>query len=429
MSPFYKETSKSLKHFKTTKITFPWEVIDSLLLIKLAAATANYKLKFLTLKEFNSIKKAVVFLRKEKDLSKFPLVVWQTGSGTQTNMNVNEVVVETIFRQSKITLHPNNHINMHQSTNDVFPTAMNLSALSKIPVLEAAIEGLIQELRSKEKEFKNIKKIGRTHFMDAVPYSCSEEINTFRVIIESHLRNLKLLSKELLSIPLGGSAVGNGVNVPRDFSKLATKELSKLTKLPLKSLDNKAQEMSIHNAIGRYNGEMKNLAVSLIKITNDLRFLSSGPRSGIGELNLPNNEAGSSIMPGKVNPTQAEALSMICFQVVGQELVVSLANAGGHLQMNVYKPVIIYNTLLNMDLLAGGISGFTEFGIKGLTLNLKTIRKNLDNSLMLITLLAPEIGYDLATEIVKLAIDKDISIRDAATEKGIKSSLINKLLR
>lgn len=427
MKSFYKETSKSLKHFKT-KPPFPWEVIEALLLIKLSSAKANYSLNKITRKEFKAIEKSIKKLIIEKNIKKFPLSVWQTGSGTQTNMNVNEAISDKIFKESKVYLHPNDLVNMNQSSNDVFPTAMHLSTLIKFKELEKSLAKLIESLRVKEKEFRGIKKVGRTHYMDAVPYSYSQEFNTFRRLIETHLNYLRKTCKDLLVIPLGGSAVGNGINVIKGFPKLAIKELSKLSGFHFKELKNKSEEISIHNRLVRFNGEMKNLAVSLLKITGDLRFLSSGPRSGINELSLPVNEAGSSIMPGKVNPTQAEALSMICLQVIGQDLVVSLANGGGHLQLNVYKPVIIYNTLLNIDLLSGGISSFTDFGIKEIKINIKNSQKNLDNSLMLITLLSPKIGYDLATEIVRLALEKDISVREAALIKGIKASLIKKLL-
>jgi fumarate hydratase class II len=414
------QTQRSLLHFSIGKDRMPEELIFSYLIIKAAAAVANNKCKRLSSKKKILILDIIEQIKSGKYNKEFPLHVWMTGSGTQFNMNINEVIANIASQLSgnslgsKIPLHPNDDINMSQSSNDTFPTAMHIAAFLKVNnELMPVIKKMKQEIASKVKEWEKVIKIGRTHMQDAVPLSLGQEFSGYEVLLESGIKRILFALENILELPLGGTAVGTGLNAPKKFSEFAINHIAKMTKVKFKVASNTFALQGSHDNLMALMSELKNLAVSLFKIANDIRLLSCGPRAGFFELIIPQNEPGSSIMPGKVNPTQCEALAMVCAQVIGLEVAVSIACGGGYLQMNVYKPMIIFNILNAADLLKDSIANFTEFLLKGVRPNNKKIAYYLENSLMLVTVLSPIIGYDKASMLSHYAYDNDCSLKEA----------------
>jgi len=356
----------------------------------------------------------------------FPLKVWQTGSGTQTNMNVNEVIANRAIeilggkKGTKKPVHPNDHVNKSQSTNDVFPTAMHISITKEtINKLLPSLKILEKELKNKTKEFKSIIKIGRTHLQDATPLSLGQEFSGYHAQLKKSIERIEYALKEIYYLAQGGTAVGTGLNSKKNFDKKIVKEISKITGLPFKPAPNKFSELAAHDAIVNFSGTLNTCAVSLMKISNDIRFLGSGPRAGYGELILPENEPGSSIMPGKVNPTQCEAVTMVCVKVIGNHTGITLAGTHGHFELNVFKPLIAHNVLQSIDLLADSTKNFSLFCIKGIKANKKKIKEHLDNSLMLVTALVPYIGYDKASNIAKAALKNNTTLKHEAIKTGL----------
>ncbi len=419
------QTQRSIQNFSIGDELVPIKLIYSITLIKKASAIANFNLGLLD----KSKKKLIVEISSEilKGVydNHFPLKIWQTGSGTQTNMNVNEVIsnIAAIKTNSQLgkhyPLHPNDDINKSQSTNDTFPAAIHISVVDEINrKLIPSIKNLIKELNDKSKAWTKIIKIGRTHFQDAVPISFGQEISGWSKQLEDAKRSILLSTNELLDLPIGGTAVGTGINCPAGFSEEAINIINKEINLNFRKSNNHYSLMASHHRLANLMSQLKNLAGSLFKISNDIKILSSGPRSGIYELLIPQNEPGSSIMPGKINPTQCESLSMICTQVIGLELAVSIANCSGTLQMNEYKPLIGFNILKSINLLSEAMSNFKSKLVSGMNANLKSININLDNSLMLVTALVPEIGYEKAAEIANLAFKESINLKEATLKLG-----------
>ena len=415
------QTQRSLENFKIGEEKMPKEVIIALGKQKKAAAQANIYLGVLNKKIGNQIIDACNKIINLQLIEEFPLPVWQTGSGTQTNMNANEVISNYAIKKingkigSKVPVHPNDHVNLSQSSNDTFPTIMHiaineLTTIKLIPV----IKDLIKELNVKRKKFKKIIKIGRTHTQDATPLTLGDEFSAFSSQIETGLERIILAKKELAYLAQGGTAVGSGINAPKNFDKIFCKNLNRMTKNNYKPSKNKFEVISAHDSLVNFSNSLKIISISILKIINDIRFLASGPRSGIGELEIPANEPGSSIMPGKVNPTQIEALSMICAQVIGNSTTVDIAGANGHFQLNAFKPVIVYNIIQSVNLLSDGIRSFNKNCLKGLKTNKVRIKNHLDNSLMLVTALNNFIGYDNAAKIAKEAHRKNITLKQAA---------------
>ena len=356
----------------------------------------------------------------------FPLRIWQTGSGTQTNMNTNEVIANRAIEMaggvlgSKSPVHPNDHVNKGQSSNDTFPTAMHIAAAEEIEHrLLKSVRSLKQKLRSKQKQFNDIVKIGRTHLMDATPLTLGQEFSGYVHMLEADLRRIEYAQKDLFELALGGTAVGTGLNSHPDFAQLVAKEIAKRTELPFVSAENKFAQLAAHDAIVAASGALNTLAASLMKIANDMRWLGSGPRGGIGELSLPANEPGSSIMPGKVNPTQSEALTMVCCQVMGNHTAITIGGSQGNFELNVFKPMMIYNLLHSIRLLSDACVAFGERCIDGLEANKENIQKHLDNSLMLVTALNNHIGYDKAAKIAKNAHENGLTLRESAIALGL----------
>jgi fumarate hydratase class II len=415
-------TQRSNKFFNIGKILVNISLIKSIAIIKRAAALVHYKENQISKKITISIIKASEEVIKGKLDENFPLKVWQTGSGTQTNMNVNEVIANRAIeimggkKGSKTPVHPNDHVNKSQSTNDVFPTAMHISIVQEtINKLLPSLKILEKELNKKVKKFKNIIKIGRTHLQDATPLSLGQEFSGYAAQITSNIKRINTATSGLLSLAQGGTAVGTGLNTKKNFDKLVAAEISKVTKIRFKSADNKFQAIAAHDSVLELSGALNVLATDLFKIANDIRLLASGPRSGLGELSLPENEPGSSIMPGKVNPTQCEALTMACLQVMGLHNTLSMACSQGHFELNAFKPLIALNIIKSIHLLYSGINNFNDKCLKGIKPNLKNIKIGLENSLMLVTALAPVIGYNKAAEMAKLAHKKGISLTEANT--------------
>lgn len=415
------QTQRTLNNFKIGKQKMPEEIIKALAIIKKATALSNNKLGILSTEKCKLISQVCDEILDNKLDDHFPLAIWQSGSGTQTNMNINEVISNRakIFCQ-KIALHPNDDVNQSQSTNDVFPSAMHISAY-KIIVEKTIpnIELLINSMDKKSKEFKNLIKIGRTHLMDAVPLSLGQEFSGYSFQLKSVLNNLKHVTNDLLELPLGGTAVGTGLNTPITFDKLSVKFVSELTGYAFRTVPNKFALMSSHDAIVQTSGVLKTIATILIKIANDIRLYASGPKSGIGEILLPENEPGSSIMPGKVNPTQCEMLIMVCSQILGNDLTISLGNISGNFQLNASKPLVIYNFLESAQLLADSCKSFSNNCVDGIKANIPVIKKNLNNSLSLVTILNPHIGYDKAAKIARNAYKKNITLKESAVELGL----------
>lgn len=417
------QTQRSYENFNIGKEAIPFELIDALCLLKLACARANNKLKpeKMTDEKLSYIKKAI---DRRYDLKEeFPLKVWQTGSGTQTNMNVNEVIANYgNMLCGKNLLHPNDDVNMSQSSNDVFPSAMHISACLYISdKLNPAICDLIKSLKSLEKKYATLVKSGRTHLQDATPISFGQEISGWRASLEKDRELLKSALSHLSELAIGGTAVGTGLNAPRGFDKAVCDELCKITGLRLTPSKNKFHALSSKDEIVFAHGALKALACDLMKIANDIRWLSSGPRCGLGEITIPENEPGSSIMPGKVNPTQCEAITMIATQVMGNDATIGICASQGNFELNVFMPVMIYNFLQSVNLLTDGINSFNQNCVKGIKANKQKMHINLHNSLMLVTALTPYIGYEKGAEIAKLAHRDGLSLKEACLKLGYLS--------
>ena len=419
-------TQRSNKFFNIGKILVNISIIKSIAIIKRSAALVHFKEKQIDKKITNSIIKASDEVIKGKLDENFPLKVWQTGSGTQTNMNVNEVIANRAIeilggkKGSKKPVHPNDHVNKSQSTNDVFPTAMHISvAQETVSKLLPNLKILEKELTKKSKEFKSIIKIGRTHLQDATPLSLGQEFSGYQVQLKKSIERIEFALKEIFFLAQGGTAVGTGINSRKGFDKKIVKEIAKFTKLPFKPAVNKFAELAAHDSIINFSGTLNTCAVALMKISNDIRFLGSGPRAGYGELILPENEPGSSIMPGKVNPTQCEAVTMVCANVIGNHTGITVAGSHGHFELNVFKPMIAHNVLQSIDLIADSTKNFALFCVKGIKANKKRIKEHLDNSLMLVTALAPKIGYDNAAKIAKTALKNGTTLKEETLKTGL----------
>ncbi len=419
------QTQRSLMNFPIGGERMPTPLIRALGLVKLACARANMALGVLDHRLGEAIARAAEEVAAGKFDDHFPLVVWQTGSGTQTNMNANEVIANRANellgapRGARSPVHPNDHVNRGQSSNDTFPTAMHVAAAREVHErLLPALEHLLAELEAKREQFAELVKIGRTHLMDAVPLTLGQEISGWSQQVLYAIERLRGVMPRVCELAQGGTAVGTGLNTKRGFAEKVAAELARLTGLPFTSAPNKFEALAAHDAMVELSGVLNVIACSLHKIANDVRLLASGPRCGLAEITLPANEPGSSIMPGKVNPTQAEALTMVCVQVMGNHASVSFAGASGHLQLNVYKPVIAYNVLQSIRLLADAARSFTDRCVVGLEARPERLRAYVERSLMLVTALAPHIGYDRAAEIAKKAWKEDKTLKQAALELG-----------
>ena len=419
-------TERSNKFFNIGKILVNSSIIRSIAIIKRSAAIVHRKDRLISAKIGNSIIKASNEVISGKLDNNFPLKVWQTGSGTQTNMNVNEVIANRAIeilkgkKGTKNPVHPNDHVNKSQSTNDVFPTAMHISvATETINKLLPNLKLLENTLKKKSIEFKKIVKIGRTHLQDATPLTLGQEFSGYYVQLKKSIERIKFSLKDIMFLAQGGTAVGTGLNTKINFDKKITREISKYCKLPFKPAPNKFSELAAHDAIVSLSGSLNACAVALMKISNDIRFLGSGPRAGYGELILPENEPGSSIMPGKVNPTQCEAVTMVCVKVIGNHTGISIAGTHGHFELNVFKPLIAHNILQSIDILADSVKNFSQYCVKGIKANKLKIKEHLDNSLMLVTALAPKIGYDNAAKIAKKALKNNTKLKYEAINSGL----------
>ena len=421
-------TERSNKYFDIGDFLVRPIVIKSIAMIKKAAAIVNEKNGDIDKK----ISKVIIRVANEiisgKHKDHFPLKVWQTGSGTQTNMNVNEVIsnrgIELLGGKmgSKKPIHPNDHVNKSQSTNDVFPTAMHIAiAIRATGKLLPSLKLLDQELKKKSKQFNKIVKVGRTHLQDATPITLGQEFSGYHSQLNMCIKRIEHALQEIYYLAQGGTAVGTGLNTRKGFDKKIVLELRKMTKLPFKPSVNKFAALAAHDSIVNFSGTMNTTAVCLMKIANDIRFLGSGPRAGYGELILPENEPGSSIMPGKVNPTQCEAVTMVCVKVIGNHNGITMAGSHGHFELNVFKPLIIHNILQSINIMADSSKSFANYCVKGLKADKKKIKKFLDNSLMLVTALSPKVGYDNAAKIAKKAHRNGTTLK----EEAVKSGLIN----
>ena len=417
------QTQRSLKNFRIGNNKMPIEIIHALAIIKMSCAKANQKQKLLSPK----LARAIIDAAKQVSLGKhdehFPLSVWQTGSGTQTNMNVNEVIANIANRKiskklgTNYPVHPNDHVNKSQSTNDSFPSAINIaSKLKIISELLPALRSMEKVLRSQSQKWKSIIKIGRTHLQDATPLSLGQEFSGYQAQINSNIRRVEGALTNLSYLAQGGTAVGTGLNTHADFATLACSEIASETGLPFTSAENKFAQLAAHDAVVAASGALNTLAVSLMKIANDIRWLGSGPRCGLGELALPANEPGSSIMPGKVNPTQAEAMTMVCCQVMGNHTAITVGGSQGNFELNVYKPMMIHNLLHSIKLLTDACRSMRENCVEGLEPIEENIASHLENSLMLVTALNNHIGYDKAAKIAKNAHEKGLTLRQSALE-------------
>ena len=418
------QTQRSLHHFNIGDDRMPREMIRALGVLKKAAALVNEELGKLSHDKAKLIVQACDEVIEGKLDEHFPLRVWQTGSGTQTNMNANEVISNRAIEiaggvmGSKNPIHPNDDVNLSQSSNDTFPTAMYIAAAEQLNTLIPRVQELHDAIDAKAKEFAGVVKIGRTHLQDATPLTVDQEMGGWASLVERDVERLKLAMPGLLDLAIGGTAVGTGLNSHPEFGERAARKIAELTGLPFRSHSNKFAALSAHDELVFASGTLKTLAASLMKIANDVRWLASGPRSGLGELVLPENEPGSSIMPGKVNPTQSEALTMVAVQVFGNDLATSFGGSQGNFELNVYKPVMIHNFLHSVRLLHDAIHSFVEFCISGIQINREQIDKHLKHSLMLVTALNPHIGYDKAAQVAKNAHKKNISLRQSAVELG-----------
>ena len=414
------QTQRSFNNFKIGEERFPREFIRAYGILKKAAATVNYSFGSFNEKILKSIHQASDEVIHGDLDDHFPLVVWQTGSGTQTNMNFNEVIsnraIEILGGElgSKKPVHPNDHVNMSQSTNDTFPTAINIAAVESVTKrLIPALEDLYKSFNIKVENFNKIIKLGRTHLQDATPLSLGQEFSGYVVAIRHGITRLEKALDHCYELAVGGTAVGTGINSPKGFGERVSKEVSEITNLPFRTAENKFEALGGQDSIVELSGALKVIAVSLFKIANDIRWLASGPRSGIGEINIPANEPGSSIMPGKINPTQCEAMTMLCAQVMGNDTTITFAGASGNFELNVYRPVLAYNILQSIRLLTEGVLSFNNNTVIGIEPNIERINQNLYNSLMLVTALNPHIGYDKAAEVSKKAYKDKSTLREA----------------
>ena len=417
------QTQRSIQNFAIGDEVIPLEIIHAIAQIKASAAKVNNHLGLINSETTQFITEASLEIIEGKHNDQFPVKVWQTGSGTQTNMNVNEVICNIASKRSNNPLgshdpiHPNDHVNCSQSTNDVFPAAIQIATIvTSRDTLIPELKKLINVFDHKSKEWKDIIKIGRTHLQDAVPLTLGQEVSAWSTQLKTALRRLESNLQELYALPLGGTAVGTGLNSPKNFDNLIALDIARKTNLPFESAVNKFAIMASHDGLVNIMSQLKLLAVSLLKIVNDLRLLSCGPRAGLSELQLPANEPGSSIMPGKINPTQCEAMAMVCTQIIGMDTSVSIAGSGGHLQMNVYKPLIGYNILKSINLIQNACKSCREHMIEEIQPNKEKIKEFLDNSLMLVTAIAPSIGYEKASKIAQLAHKKNLSLKQASKE-------------
>jgi len=425
------QTERSRQNFKIGKSDLmPIELIHAMAYIKKAAAWTNYEFGLLSEEKAHLISIVCDEIIEGKLDDQFPLVVWQTGSGTQTNMNVNEVIVNRaqVLAGGKLTdtqkiLHPNDDVNKSQSSNDTFPAAMNIAAYKKIVEHTLpALESLKEVLYQKSNEFKKTIKIGRTHLMDAVPLTLGQEFSGYYQQIDNSINYIKVSLNRVRELAIGGTAVGTGLNAPKGFGEKVAEKISSYTGLPFVSSKNKFEALACHDALVELSSSLKRTAIALTKIANDIRLLASGPRCGLGELILPANEPGSSIMPGKVNPTQIEALTMVCAQVIGNDNAIAVGAMSGILELNVYKPLIAKNILHSAQLIGDACISFNEKCLKGLLANENNIKKHLENSLMLVTSLSPVVGYENAAKIAKKAYEENLTLKEAAIKLGLISS-------
>ena len=419
-------TQRSKKYFDIGNILVSSHIIKSIAIVKKAAAITNSKNKDIEKKIANAIIRSANEVITGKLDKHFPLKVWQTGSGTQTNMNVNEVIANRAIeimggiKGSKKPVHPNDHVNKSQSTNDVFPSAMHIAiALTTCNKLLPSLKFLEKELKKKIIQFKNIIKIGRTHLQDATPLSLGQEFSGYHSQLKTSISRIENALKEIYFLAQGGTAVGTGINTKKNFDKKIINEIKKITKLPFKPAENKFAALAAHDSIVNFSGTLNTTAVCLMKIANDIRFLGSGPRAGYGELILPENEPGSSIMPGKINPTQCEAVTMVCVKVIGNHNGITMAGSHGHFELNVFKPLIAHNILQSIDILGDSTKNFAKFCIAGLKADKKKINLLLNNSLMLVTALAPKIGYDNAAKIAKMALKNGTTLKEETLKTGL----------
>lgn len=417
------QTQRSTQNFRIGTEKMPQEMIQAFAILKKSAAQTNQRLGKLEVNKANAIVQAADEILEGKWDDHFPLVVWQTGSGTQTNMNVNEVIANRanqLLSGSGVLVHPNDDVNRSQSSNDTFPTAMHIAGLLAIEdhVLPASVK-LKETLRQKAEEFKDIIKIGRTHLQDATPLTLGQEVSGWQRMLEKSERMIRGSAEYLRELAIGGTAVGTGINAHPQYGDMVAEEISRLTGKSFLSAPNKFHALTSHDELVYVHGALKALAADLMKIANDVRWLASGPRSGIGEIVIPANEPGSSIMPGKVNPTQSEALTMVVCQVLGNDAAISFAASQGNFQLNVFKPMIIYNFLQSTKLLTDAMVSFNDHCAVGIQPNLSVIKRNLETSLMLVTALNPHIGYENAAKIAKLAHRDDLTLKEAAIKSGL----------
>ncbi len=423
------QTARSLRYFAIGDETMPEGIIEAFAVIKQAAALVNQDLGLLSPFKAGLIVRASDDILNGRLRRQFPLSLWQTGSGTQTNMNVNEVIANRAnelaggHKGARAPIHPNDDVNRSQSSNDTFPGAMHIAAVTAIRrTLLPALEGLQQALEEKSASFASIVKIGRTHLMDAVPLTLGQEFSGYATQVRYAVARVRRSLQGLYPLALGGTAVGTGLNAHPEFAVRVAARIAEFTGFPFVTAENKFEALAAHDAVVDASGALKTAAVSLMKIANDIRWLASGPRCGIGEIALPENEPGSSIMPGKVNPTQCEALTMIAAQVMGNDVTIAIGGASGNFELNVYKPVMIYNLLQSIRLLADGCRSFTAHAVSGITANEATIRRHLDDSLMLVTALTPHIGYDQAAAVARKAFAENLSLKAAAVALGVATA-------
>jgi fumarate hydratase, class II len=423
------QTERSRQNFRIGQDRMPIAIVHALGIVKLAAALTNRELGLLDERLSGAIVQAAREVIDGKLDEHFPLVVWQTGSGTQTNMNVNEVIANRANELlggklgAKAPVHPNDHVNMSQSSNDSFPSAMHIAAATRITAdLIPALSGLLHALREKEQAFAKIIKIGRTHTQDATPLTLGQEFSGYAAQVESGIARLDMALGELFPLAQGGTAVGTGLNAKAGFAAAFAGHVAAITALPFTSAANKFEALASHDAYVFAHGAINSVATGLFKIANDIRLLGSGPRSGLGELILPENEPGSSIMPGKVNPTQCEAMTMVCCQVFGNQTAITVGGSQGHFELNVYKPLLAYGMMSSIQLLADASRSFTEHCIKGIRADEKRIREQMERSLMLVTALAPKIGYDNAAKVAKSAHSRGSTLKEEAVRLGFISA-------
>jgi fumarate hydratase class II len=424
------QTQRSKDNFRIGGQRMPWEIIEAFAFLKKAAAHANFELGVLGGEKKDLISEVCDEIIAQKLLEEFPLVVWQTGSGTQSNMNLNEVISNRahVLAGGQLgvgtpSVHPNDDVNKSQSSNDTFPTAMHIAAYKML--METTIPGierLRETLQAKSEAFMGIVKIGRTHWMDATPLTLGQEFSGYVSQLDHGLKAIRNSLSHLSELALGGTAVGTGINTPKGYDVLVAEKIAGFTGLPFVTAPNKYEALATHDALVEASGALKTVAVSLMKIANDIRVLASGPRSGIGEILIPENEPGSSIMPGKVNPTQVEALTMVCAQVIGNDAAIAVGGMNGHFELNVFKPVIIFNFLMAARLIGDACVSFNENCAVGIEPNLGNLKKNVENSLMLVTALNTKIGYEKAAKIAKKAHAEGTTLREAALELGYVSN-------